>query len=184
MSGAEPQNGRMLTIADVGTGSGCIAISLASKLPEANVIALDISRDALKVAAANAEIHGVADRLQLLESDLLTAVSGTLDLIVANLPYIPDADVPSLQPEVSQHEPRIALGGGPDGLSLIRLLLAQAQPVLSPQGAIMLEINPPQSAGLPREAQDAFPTADVRVVQDLAGRDRIVVIDFSGRRAA
>ena len=103
---------------------------------------------------------------------------------MANLPYIPDADVPSLQPEVSQYEPRIALGGGPDGLSLIRRLLAQAQPVLSPQGAIMLEINPPQSAGLPREAQDAFPAADVRVVQDLAGRDRIVVIDLSGRRAA
>ena len=178
------QDGRTLTIADVGTGSGCIAISLASKLPEANVIALDISRDALKVAAENAERHGVANRLRLLESDLLTAVSGTLDLVVANLPYIPDADVPSLQPEVSQYEPRIALGGGPDGLSLIRRLLAQAQPVLSPQGAIMLEINPPQSAALPREALDAFPAADVRVVQDLAGRDRLVAIDLSGRRAA
>ena len=75
---------------------------------------------------------------------MLTAVSGTLDLIVANLPYIPDADVPSLQPEVSQYEPRIALGGGPDGLSLIRQLLAQAQHVLSPQGAIMLEITRPR----------------------------------------
>ena len=79
---------------------------------------------------------------------------------------------------------RLPLGGGPDGLSLIRRLLAQAQPVLSPQGAIMLEINPPQSATLLREAQETFPGAEVRVVQDLAGRDRVVVIDLSGGRSA
>ena len=173
-----------LTVADVGTGSGCIAVSLASRLAKASIVALDISRDALNVAEENTRKHATANHVQLLESDLLSAVSGPLDLIVANLPYIPDADVPALQPEVSKYEPQVALGGGPDGLSLIRRLLAQSHTLLSPQGAIMLEINPPQSATLPREAQDAFPDAEVRVVKDLAGRDRVLVIDLSGGRTA
>jgi release factor glutamine methyltransferase len=120
----------------------------------------------------------------LIESDLLSAVTEPVDLIVANLPYIPDADVPSLQPEVRDHEPRIALGGGPDGLALIRQLLRQARTVLSTRGAIMLEINPPQSAALPAEALAMFPGARVRVVRDLAGIDRVVVIDLAGRASA
>ena len=173
-----------VVIADVGTGSGCIAVALADKLPHDTVIATDVSPEALQVAAENAARNGVGDRIRFLESDLLSSVSEPLDLIVANLPYIPDAEVPSLQPEVWQFEPCVALGGGPDGLSLIRRLLAQAQAMLSPHGAIMLEINPPQSAALPSEACDAFPGADVRVVKDLAGLDRVVVIDLSGRTAA
>ncbi len=173
-----------VTIVDVGTGSGCIAITLATKLPADNVLALDVSPEALTVARENAERLRVVDRMRLLESDLLSAVSGPADLIVANLPYIPGAEVPSLQPEVRLHEPQIALGGGPDGLSLIRRLLAQARSLLSPKGAIMLEINPPQSATLPSEALAIFPGADVRIVRDLAGLDRVVVIDLLGRPAA
>lgn len=145
--------------------------------------AVDVSADALVVASKNTARHGVSGRVRLLESDLLSAVSEPLDLIVSNLPYIPDAEVPSLQPEVSQFEPSVALGGGPDGLSHIRRLLTQAQAMLSPQGAVMLEINPPQSAVLPSEAREAFPGAGVRVVKDLAGLDRVVVIDLSGRMA-
>ena len=136
------------------------------------------------MAAENAARNGVKDRVRFLESDLLAEVSGPLDLILANLPYIPDAEVPSLQPEVSQFEPAVALGGGPDGLSLIRQLFTQAQALLSSEGAIMLEINPPQSAVLPSEARDAFPGAEVRVIKDLAGLDRVVVIDLSRRPAA
>lgn len=173
-----------VTIADVGTGSGCIAVALATKLPEDTVLALDISSDALTVATENAARHGVADRVRVLESDLLSAVPGPVDLIVANLPYIPNADVGSLQPEVRLYEPTVALGGGPDGLALIRRLLEQAQTTLSPRGAIMLEINPPQSGPLPAEALAMFPGAEVRVVRDLAGLDRVVIIDLSGRLLA
>lgn len=173
-----------VAIADVGTGSGCVAVALATRLADDKFVAVDVSADALAVASENVARHGVNDRVRLLESDLLSAVSEPLDLIVANLPYIPDAEVPSLQPEVSRFEPPAALGGGPDGLSIIRRLLSQAQSLLAPRGAVMLEINPPQSAVLPSEVRDAFPGAEVRVVKDLAGLDRVVVIDLSGRPAA
>ncbi|MDE2803134.1 MAG: protein-(glutamine-N5) methyltransferase, release factor-specific, partial [Chloroflexota bacterium] len=122
--------------------------------------------------------------VRLLESNLLSGVTEPVDLVVANLPYIPDAEVASLQPEVRLFEPQVALGGGPDGLSLIRRLLRQAQDSLSARGAVMLEINPPQSATLPDEARALFPGADVRVVRDLAGLDRVVVIDLAGRASS
>lgn len=175
---------RPVAIADVGAGSGCIAVSLAARLPGDRLLALDVSPAALAVARENAERLGVAGRVSLVQSDLLSALSEPVDLIVANLPYIPDAEVSSLQPEVRLHEPPVALGGGPDGLSLIRRLLAQAQSLLSPDGAVMLEINPPQAAVLPDEARSMFPAAHVRVVRDLAGLDRVVLIDLLGRSAA
>ena len=146
-----------VTIADVGTGSGCIAVSLAAMLQGDRVLAVDVSRDALAVAAENTARNGVGERVRLLEADLLSALSEPLDLVVANLPYIPDAEVASLQPEVRLFEPQVALGGGRDGLSLIRRLLRQAQALLAARGAVMLEINPPQSATLPDEARELFP---------------------------
>ena len=173
-----------LTILDVGTGSGCIAVALAGRLPQVRVLAVDVSPDALRVAAQNAARHGVEPRVRLIESDLLSAVTEQVDLILANLPYIPDDEVPSLQPEVSHYEPKAALGGGPDGLSYIRGLLAGAPSVLSAAGAVMLEFNPPQSETLLREAAAAFPNAAVRIVQDLAQLDRALVIDLSGRPLA
>ncbi len=173
-----------IAIVDVGTGSGCIAVALARRLPYDTVVATDISPDALRVAAENVTRNGVGDRVHLIESDLLSAVTGQVDLIVANLPYIPDAEVSSLQPEVSQYEPSVALGGGPDGLALICRLLAQAPTVLSRDGAVMLEINPVQSAVVPREAVALFPSAEVRVIKDLTGDDRVVVVDLSGRATA
>ena len=173
-----------ISVVDVGTGSGCIAISLASRLAHDQVLALDVSTDALTVAAENAARHGVTDRVRLFESDLRSAITETVDLIVANLPYIPDDDVPLLQPEVRDYEPQIALGGGSDGLALIRQLLRQARTALSTRGAIMLEINPPQAATLPGEALSMFPESQVHIVRDIAGLDRVVVIDFAGRANA
>jgi release factor glutamine methyltransferase len=168
--------GRPLTISDVGTGSGCIAVSLAVHLPAATVIATDTSPAALEVARENARRHGVEARIAFLLGALLEPVREAVGLIVANLPYIPDGEMAGLQPEVRDYEPREALAGGPDGTALLRALLVQAPPKLRPGGALMLEIDPRLRAALVAAAQRCFPQAPVRVVQDLAGRDRVLVI--------
>ena len=178
------QGNRPITIADVGTGSGCVAISLAKRLPQATVIATDLSPDALAVARQNIERHDVANQVHLQEGDLLTGYDGKLDLIVSNPPYIPDGEVPGLQPEVAHHEPSAALGGGPDGLSIIRRLMEQAAELLSPNGALMIEFNPPQSSVLLSEAKRLWPNAGCRVVKDLAGLDRVLVVELEGQATA
>ena len=127
-----------LSIVDVGTGSGAIAVSLALHLPSARTFAVDSSGAALELAKANAETHGVADRITFLEGDLLAPFSGSVDLIVANLPYVRTAELSSLAPEV-QKEPRDALDGGHDGLDLIRRMMHQAQHVISGDGVVLLE---------------------------------------------
>ncbi len=167
-------------IVDVGTGSGIIAVALAVKLPYAHVTATDISPAALVVAKANAEKHNVADRITFVKSDLLSSFithRSSFNIIAANLPYIPSADLDTLA--VAKHEPRLALDGGPDGLSLIRRLLTDAPKVLAPGGTIMLEIEYRQgeAAALAREA---FPDARVEVHKDLAGLDRVVEIGVNG----
>lgn len=166
------------SIADVGTGSGIIAITLAAKLPQAQVIASDLSIEALAVAQANAQHLGVAERVTFIQSDLCEAYPAQkFDLICANLPYIPSADLTDLP--VAQHEPRLALDGGPDGLDLIRRLLQQAHSYLAPQGGLLLEIEyrqGPQAAAL---AQAAFPTAQVHIHQDLAGLDRLIAVSLT-----
>ncbi|MCH8940354.1 MAG: peptide chain release factor N(5)-glutamine methyltransferase [Chloroflexi bacterium] len=180
----ENESGHPLKIADVGTGSGCVAISLAKRLPQATVIATDLSPDALAVARQNIERHDVANQVHLQEGDLLSGYDGKLDLIVSNPPYIPDGEVPGLQPEVALHEPSAALGGGPDGLSIIRRLMDQAAELLSPNGALMIEFNPPQSSVLMSEAKRLWPNAGCRVVKDLAGLDRVLVVELEGQATA
>jgi release factor glutamine methyltransferase len=166
-------------IADVGTGSGIIAITLATKLPHAHITATDISPAALAVAQSNAQRHHVADRITFVESDLLASPTSihslSFDIICANLPYIPSNDLASLA--VAQHEPILALDGGPDGLSLIRRLLTQAPPILAPGGRILLEIEYRQGVAVAALARNSFPTAQVHVHQDLAGLDRVVEIN-------
>ena len=129
---------RELIIADVGTGSGAIAINLAIHLPAARIFAVDVADEVLDVAAYNIRSHGVGDRVTLGIGDLLDAVPEPVDLIVANLPYIPSDRIPNLQPEVQQ-EPILALDGGLDGLDLVRRLLMQAEDKLKPNGIILLE---------------------------------------------
>jgi release factor glutamine methyltransferase len=131
-----------LSVVDVGTGSGCIAVALARELPEARIAALDVSTEALKIAARNVTKHGLDARITLVQSDLLAALPASarpVDLVVANLPYIPSADLEALMPDVRDFEPRLALDGGPDGLALIRRLLPEAEDALTPGGAIALE---------------------------------------------
>ncbi len=178
------QGNRPITIADVGTGSGCVAISLAKRLPHATVVATDISPDALEIAWQNIERHDVANQVRLHEGDLLSSYDGKLDLIISNPPYIPDGEIPGLQPEVALHEPSAALGGGPDGLSIIRRLMEQGSELLAPNGALMIEFNPPQSSVLLSEAHSLWPNAECRVVKDLAGLDRVLVVELEGQASA
>ena len=166
-----------ITVADVGTGSGCLAVSLAVRLPDARFVATDVSPAALAVAGENVRRHGVAGRVRLLHGHLLEPLPGPVDLIVANLPYIPSGRIVSLQPEVRDHEPREALDGGPDGTDLLRPLLRQAGAYLRPGATLMLEIDDEQGATMAQAARSAFPAASVRVLPDLAGRDRVLVVE-------
>ena len=166
---------RELTIADVGTGSGAIAVNLAIHLPAARIYAVDISEPALDVAAWNIRAHSVADRVRLGHGDLLEPVPEPVDLIVANLPYIPSDRIPTLQPEVQQ-EPTSALDGGEDGLDLVRRLLAQAPSKLNSPGIILLELDPEQFPAAEALALEQFPDAEISAEQDLSGRNRIMVV--------
>ncbi len=174
---------RELVIADVGTGTGAIAVNLAIHLPAARIYASDAYDATLDVAAYNVRMHNVADRVTLLKGDLLEPLPEPVDVIVANLPYLPTERIPTLQPEV-QWEPTAALDGGPDGLDHIRRLLAQASAGdrLKPHGVILLEMDPEQMAESQRLAASSFPEAEITVEPDLAGRDRVLSVSLGGDR--
>jgi release factor glutamine methyltransferase len=173
LRGMQPAGGRVL---DVGTGSGCIAVSLAVAHPGARVTALDISPGALEVARANAAAHGVGDRITFIVSDLLEALpaGNGFDLIAANLPYIDQDEVRRLP--VARHEPALALDGGPGGLRVIERLLAQAPPRLAAGGRLLLEVGAGQAPAAAGLARAAFPGAGLKVHCDLAGIERVVEV--------
>lgn len=160
-------------IVDVGTGSGCIAVALAVHLPEARVVAVDISPAALQVARRNVERHGVAERVRLAEGDLLAPLDEPVDLLVSNPPY---TIVSEIDEGVRRHEPGGALDGGPDGLAVYRRLLAQAPAKLRPGGSLLLEIGATQADAVTELARQHFPKASIRLYRDLAGLDRVVTI--------
>jgi release factor glutamine methyltransferase len=171
--------GEGLRLVDVGTGSGCLAITLALELPAARVTAVDISPAALAIAQANGRRHGFAPdsaRLQFVQSDLLTAVAAPVDLIAANLPYVAESEWTSLPDGVKLYEPALALKGGVDGLDLIRQLLIQANDRLNRPGAILLEIGWRQGRDAAQLAGALCPDAQVMVKKDLADHDRLVMI--------
>ena len=170
---------RELVIADVGTGTGAIAINLAIHLPAARIYALDTEDAVLDVAAHNIRSHNVADRIKLAKGDLLEPLPEPVDLIVANLPYVPTSRIPTLQPEI-QWEPSAALDGGNDGLSLISRLLYQAPEKLSENGIILLEMDPEQFPAVEELVKQLFPEATTSVEQDLAHMDRVFVINRAG----
>ena len=130
-----------LSIADVCTGCGCVAVAIAHERPTATISGTDISRPALEVARRNAERHGVAGRVTFAAGDLLDGVTGTFDAIVANPPYVIDRARPALQPEVRDHEPPVALFGGADGLRLVTRLIADAPRRLRPGGYLIFEFG-------------------------------------------
>jgi len=163
---------RRLTVVDVGTGSGCIACALAIERPDVDVIAIDVSMEALRIARGNAAAAGVSDRVRLLAGDLLAPLGRAADLVIANLPYLPSALIPTLAPEVTDHEPRLALDGGPDGLALVRRLLADVKPPRV--RAIALEIAGAEQSGIVAELAHTAGFSEVAVRRDLAGVERFV----------
>lgn len=164
-----------LTAVDVGTGSGCIAIALARFLPDLAVTAVDSSPEALAIAQQNGT-QLAPGRIQFQQSNLLQAIDAPVDLIVANLPYVTSSEWQALADGVKLHEPALALDGGKDGLDLIRQLLQQATTRLRSNGAIFLEIGWQQGEIAKQAAQSYFPEAEITILPDFAGHDRIVKI--------
>jgi release factor glutamine methyltransferase len=169
-------------VADIGTGSGCIAIALALEARVAGVIATDIAAEALSVALENATALGAKDRISFRRGDLLAALlDDRPDAVVSNPPYVTSAECESLHPAVRDHEPRLALDGGPDGLGPTRSLATQAARVLAPDGLIALEVDAgraEQSAAILTEA--GFERVEIGA--DLFGRPRYVLARQPGTR--
>ena len=181
-------------ILDVGTGTGCIPISIARNAPDLNLVAVDLSSAALNIARQNAQKHGKihhrdtentkffkktyqigTSTIQFLQSDLLANLPlTTFNLITANLPYIPTATLETL--DVYTREPTLALDGGVDGLDLIKRLLKDAPRYLAPKGLILLEIDSSHGQNALKLANNFFPKAENELIQDLSGRDRFITI--------
>jgi len=161
-------------IAEVGTGSGAIAVTLAHHLPQVKIYAIDVSADAIEVAAMNCQRHGVGNQVQLLLGNMLEALPESVDLIVANLPYIRETGMEGLSPEIQLFEPRIALAGGEDGLDKVRQLCQQVSDRLRPEGYLLIEIGLEQAKAVTTFLRGLFPSAEIRVIPDLSGIDRVV----------
>jgi release factor glutamine methyltransferase len=170
------------SILDMATGSGCIALALAAALPHASVDGVDISPQALAIAQQNASDNGLSDRVTWTQSDLWKAFEGTgkqWEIMVSNPPYIPSQEIDDLEPEVKDHDPRLALDGGSDGLDYYRRLALEAPPYLAPEGSLLLECGMGQAQAI----KELFISASwfaIEIVQDYCHVDRFVVL----RRAA
>ena len=169
--------GEKVTIADVGTGSGAVAISLALELPRARLFALDVSAEALEVARINCRKYGVLGRVRLLRGDMLSSLPGPVHVVAANLPYVPDGA--ELAPEIL-YEPALALRGGPDGLGALRAFLPQVAGALLQGGVFLLEIGAGQEAEVRKLVLAHFPGASVSLFPDLGGVPRVVEVTPDG----
>ena len=165
-------------IIDIGTGTGCLAITLAAERPDADVFATDISHEALLVALANARTHGVAHRVHLIRCDLAEALRIEADLIVSNPPYVPERSAPTLSSDVVNYEPATALFGGVDGLQVLDRLLARVPAWLAPGGAFIVEFGYGQEESVRRAAEREGWTVR-RMLHDLQGIARTVVLGRS-----
>ncbi|MCL1798315.1 MAG: peptide chain release factor N(5)-glutamine methyltransferase [Eggerthellaceae bacterium] len=170
--------GKAARVVDLCTGSGCIACSIASEHPCAEVLATDLAPEAVRLAQANAEKLNLADRVTVLEGDLGSPIPeeyrGRIDLVVSNPPYVPTGMLDGLPQEVAGFEPRLALDGGPDGLEVFRRIVPWAAGALSAAGAALFELHETTLARAAALAEGAG-FASTRVVSDLAGRDRVLI---------
>jgi release factor glutamine methyltransferase len=163
------QNHPLFTIADIGTGCGAIAVSLALGLPQAKIYATDISAAALEVALINCQKHGVTDRVRLLQGDMLDPLPHPIDLIIANLPYVRESELTGIR-----FEPRLALDGGSDGMERIRQLCRQIGSKLRPSGYLLLEMGIGQREAVTALLHTLFPEGRIEVIPDLSGIERVV----------
>lgn len=168
-------NGRPF-IADVGTGNGAIAVALACRVANADIVATDPSREALTLARRNAEAHGVAGRFDAVQGSFLEPTRSTFDVIVANLPYVPMRTYGRMATEIREHEPEQALRAGRRGTAIIEELLVQAPDHLRPGGLLLAEHGWNQGRRLREAAEAAFPAAETETRRDLAGRERMLVV--------
>ena len=176
-----PAPGTQPLVVDIGTGSGCIACALASERPDVRVVAVDASPAAVALARENVDALGLTDRVTVAVSDLFSGLAPLrADLIVSNPPYVPSGVIDTLAPEITAHEPRVALDGGPDGLSVIRRLVSEAPQWLQPDAPLVFETFGDEQAGHVVDLLCAAHFTDVSTRCDLAGINRFVC----GRRAA
>ena len=171
--------GRRAQVVDVGCGSGCIALALASELPDARIYATEISPAALAVARENARRHEMDQKIEFLQGNLLDplvnkSLDGTFDAVATNPPYLTDSDMKSLEPEVREYEPRLALEAGKDGLSVVRRLIPQAKVFLKPGGRFILEVGINMENPV-RELIEASGLSWEKTVPDLQGIPRVLV---------
>jgi release factor glutamine methyltransferase len=168
---------RPVKIADIGTGSGCLAVTAAAELPLATVIATDISRAALDVARANAQRHGVTDRTNFAETAYLSGVAGPFDFIISNPPYVSDAEYEDLAPEVREYEPAEALKAGEDGLRDVRQIVDIASTQLAPGGTALIEIGHRHAEAI-AELVGSFKSLTLkRISSDLQNIPRVAIIE-------
>ena len=167
---------RQITIADIGTGCGAIAISLALALPQAKIYATDISASALQVAEINCRRHAVTGQVEFLQGNLLEPLPQPVDMIVANLPYIRTCEFEALSPEIINFEPPIALAGGKNGLDKIRQMLEQMPGKLDYGACFLLEIGQGQGEIATSVVNSYFSQASIELISDLCGIDRVVKV--------
>jgi len=175
------RQGEQSTIADIGTGCGAIAISLALALPQSRIYATDIAPSALKVAEVNCRRHGVDGQVELLQGNLLEPLPQAVDVIVGNLPYVKDCEVVDLSPEIRGYEPTIGWAGGRDGLDKIREMLEQMREkggthLGEGPAYLLLEIGQGQGEVVTSLVNDYFPQASVELISDLGGIERVVKV--------
>ncbi len=171
-----------LRVADIGTGSGAIAIAIAKKMPDARVVATDISQDALEVARENAATHGCAEQISFVCGSLYEALVGEdlFDAILSNPPYIAEGEREQLMPEVAKHEPAGALFSGKDGLDHLRRLIKEGPKYLKPGGILMVECGEGQAQTLLTEIINSGEWCEGRAIKDLAGIERVVAAQVRG----
>ncbi|WP_455388741.1 peptide chain release factor N(5)-glutamine methyltransferase [Petrachloros mirabilis] len=173
------------TLVDVGTGSGCLAVTLARSISEGTMLAIDLSGSALETAKRNADRHAVGSTITWLEGDLLAplegrGLEGSVTAIISNPPYIQEAEWPTLQPEVRLYEPRMALMAGPRGTELHERLLLESIPFLMPGGLLIMELGKGQGAALCKKVTSMAAYKSAEIVADEAGIDRVLIVERAG----
>ena len=171
------RNAKAISIVDVGTGSGAIAVALALHIPGSLIYAVDISAAALEVAAVNIGKYKISDRVITLQGDLLRQINGKVDIIAANLPYIPESGMRLLQPEITDYEQKTALQGGGSGTEVIRRLLEQVPAKINQKGAVFIEIGEGQEDELIPVIGRCLTGCGITLIKDLAGINRVIKIE-------